>query len=84
MNSWPRLEGETDKQYIFRVCSNKELIGTWNDVTDILNETLGVQRDECCYRKAWKSFQQLQGASEVNLSDAQEVLEAIREERREL
>lgn len=84
MNSWPRLEGETDKQYIFRVCSNKELIGTWNDVADILNETLGVQRDECCYRKAWKSFQQLQGASEVNLSDAQEVLEAIREERREL
>lgn len=84
MNRWPRHEGESEDSYIFRVCSHKDEIGTWFDVADVINETLGVKRDECCYRKSWKAFQQLQSASELNLDDGREVLEAIREERREL
>lgn len=84
MSSWPRHEGETEDQYIFRICAHKDEVGTWGDVASVINDTLNVQRDECCYRKAWKSFQQMQCASEANLGDAQEILEKICEERREL
>lgn len=84
MSSWPRHEGESDDAYIFRVCSHKDEIGTWYDVADVINETLGIKRDECCYRKTWKAFQQMQNACEVNLEDGKEILDAIREERRAL
>ena len=36
-----RLENETDEELIYRVCSQKEAIGTWEDVKDILNSLLG-------------------------------------------
>lgn len=84
MNKWPRIEGETDNQYIFRICSHKEEIGTWYDVADVINETLGLDKDECCYRKSWKAFQDMQKVNVDNTLDGQEVLQSIRDERREL
>lgn len=83
-NNWQRIEGETDNQYIFRICSHKDEIGTWYDVADIINETLGLDKDECCYRKSWKAFQDLQKVNVDNTLDGQEILQDIRNERREL
>lgn len=84
MNKWPRIEGETDNQYIFRICSHKDEIGTWYDVADIINETLGLNKDECCYRKSWKAFQDLQRVNVCNSLEGQDILQEIREEKRAL
>lgn len=84
MNDWPKLSGETDAQYVYRVCRNKENIGTWYDVADVINETLGWNKNECCYRKSWKAYQDLQQVSEIDAADTQAVLDELRSERREL
>lgn len=84
MNDWPKLSGETDAQYVYRVCRNKENIGTWYDVADVINETLGWNKNECCYRKSWKAYQDLQQVSEIDAADTQAVLDKLRSERREL
>lgn len=84
MNKWPRIEGETDNQYIFRICSHKDEIGTWCDIAEIINETLGLEKDECCYRKSWKAFQDMQKVNVDNAFDGQEILQNIQEERRAL
>lgn len=84
MNKWPRIDGETDNQYIFRICSHKDEIGTWCDVAEVINETLGLEKDECCYRKSWKAFQDMQKVNVDNAFDGQEILQSIQDERRAL
>lgn len=84
MNDWPKLSGETDAQYVYRVCRSKDEIGTWTDVAGVINETLGWDKGECAYRKTWKAYQDLQQVSEVDTASTEELLESIREERREL
>ena len=54
-----RLENETDEQLVYRICSQKEIIGTWEDVADILNNLLGNNFSESAYRKKYQSFQRL-------------------------
>lgn len=38
--SYTRKPNETDDELIYRICSEKDVIGTWNTVADILNELL--------------------------------------------
>lgn len=79
-----KLAKETDNEYIYRICAAKDQIGTWDDVADVINKELGQDKDECVYRKNWKAFNILAHASETNLSDAQQILGEIKEQRREL
>lgn len=79
-----KLAKETDNEYIYRICAAKDQIGTWDDVADVINKELGQDKDECVYRKNWKAFSMLAHASETNLSDAQQILGEIKEQRREL
>lgn len=48
-----RKDNETEQEYIFRICCNKAMIGTWDDVADILNAELGYHFGESTYRKRW-------------------------------
>lgn len=52
-----RRKNETDEQLICRVCSNKDNIGTWEDVCNILNSLLGKNYSESKYRKWYKIYQ---------------------------
>lgn len=79
-----KLAKETDNEYIYRICASKAQIGTWDDVADVINKELGQDKDECVYRKNWKAFSMLTRASEANLTDAQQILDEIKEQRREL
>jgi hypothetical protein len=36
-----RQEGKTEEEIILEICSQKDTIGTWNDVAEILNNLLG-------------------------------------------
>lgn len=61
--SYERRAGETERDFIYRVCNDKDLIGTWNEVADILNGVLGLEHDESCYRRMYK-----RGGSQVTPS----------------
>ncbi len=81
MREYKRFEGETEEELIYRVCSDKEAIGTWNDVADILNNLLGYKYTESRYRKQWQGFQRLLSANQAKFVSDEKQLDEIRRER---
>lgn len=79
-----RYEGETDEQLIYRVCSEKEMIGTWEQVANILNELLGNSFNESTYRKKYQNFTKILEANQEKFTNDEKVLEDIRKQQREL
>lgn len=55
--SYERLPGETDQQLFLRICKNKEDIGSWKKVAEVLNEALNQHLDESTYRRRFKGYQ---------------------------
>lgn len=53
---YKRLQGESDKDLINRICSEKDNIGSWQDVANVLNELLGTCFTESKYRKNFKLY----------------------------
>ena len=56
MEAFKRLENEDENAYMWRACDNKDLIGTWQDVCNLLNEELHHDYNESWYRKMYQSF----------------------------
>lgn len=79
-----RFENETDEEVIFRICSQKEKAGTWQDVANILNELLGNEYTESAYRKKYQAFQKLIQANEHKILDDDNYIKELRLERQEL
>lgn len=82
--TWKRLSGETENGYIYRICSNKEAIGTWYDVADILNAELGREWNESAYRKKYQSGKAFLEEKEDELFESESYIEKMRKEREEL
>ena len=72
-----RNAGETDEQLIYRVCSLKDTIGTWQQVADIINNLTNNNYDESVYRKRYQSFSNMFNANQKVFSDCQSQLEDI-------
>lgn len=53
---WKRRDGENEYEYVYRLGSNKDAIGTWQDIADIINKEFGYEYTECRYRKMYKAF----------------------------
>ncbi len=53
---YKRLENESDKELINRICSEKNKIGSWQDVADIINNILGTTFTESKYRKNFRLY----------------------------
>ena len=51
-----RLNNESDKDLINRICSEKDNIGSWQDVADIINSILGTTFTESKYRKNFRLY----------------------------
>ena len=81
---YKRYEGETEDELIYRICSQKEQIGTWKEVRDILNNLLNYSYNESTYRKKYQYFNKLLYANSSKFSDSEAQLETLREEKREL
>ena len=79
-----RLENESDEALIYRVCSQKDAIGTWDDVKDVLNELLDCDYGESTYRKKFQAFQKLMQANEHKFLDDDNYIKELRLERQEL
>ena len=63
ISTYKRFEGETDEELIFRICNDKEQIGSWQDVADIINELTGNDYGESTYRKKYQAFQKMLSAN---------------------
>ena len=82
--NFERLENETDEELIYRICSQKEIIGTWQNVADILNRVLGFDYGESTYRKKYQAFQKLMQANEHKFLNDDNYVKELRLERQEL
>lgn len=54
-----KMNDENEYEYIYRIGSQKDQIGTWQDVADILNDELGYEYTESRYRKMYQAFQKM-------------------------
>lgn len=84
MAKYTRFDNESDEELIYRVSKDKDKIGTWDDVKNILNNLLGYDYGESTYRKKYNTFQKMFEANSKVLSTSDEVLKDIEEQRRAL
>lgn len=75
-----RLDNETDDQLIYRICSQKELIGSWDDVAKVLNEVLGNNYSESAYRKKYQSFSKMLESNEHLFCDYDTQVESLKQQ----
>ena len=82
---YKRLLNESDKDLINRICSEKDNIGSWQDVADILNELLGTQFTESKYRKNYKLYSEgFQDSQELTINErGEKILEDLNKLKKE-
>lgn len=83
IHSYHRLEGESEEELIYRITGEKDKIGSWQDVADILNDLLGTDYSESKFRKQRQAFDKLLIAHQAKIEN-NDIVSEIREERREL
>ena len=84
VNEYRRFEKETDDQLIYRISQDKDKIGTWQNVADILNTILGANYSESCYRKKFQSFSKMLEANQDKFVSSDFQAEELKQLRREL
>ena len=84
MEKYNRYDMETDEELIYRICSNKDKIGSWQDVADILNELLGTEFTESKFRKQFQAFEKMLEANKGKFLDDDNYLKEITLQKREL
>nr|DAI30868.1 MAG TPA: DNA polymerase II small subunit [Caudoviricetes sp.] len=77
-----RNENETDLELIYRVCSNKDVIGTWEDVAVILNQLLHKDYTSSAYRKKFQSFKSMLEANSKLFTNVDNQLEELEIQRK--
>lgn len=75
---YKRYENESVEELTFRICSEKDNIGSWQDVANILNELLGEEYTESKYRKSYQAFKKMLEANQSKFIDSDAQLEQIR------
>lgn len=70
-NKYPRNPNESEEEYIYRVCSKKEIIGSWQDIADIINSELDHEYTESKYRKQYQAFQRMFEANRGKIASVQ-------------
>ena len=81
---WKRLENESNEELIYRICSAKEQIGTWEDVADVLNELLNTEYTSSKFRKQFQAFEKMLKANENKFFTDDGYLKELQKERQEL
>lgn len=56
ITSYKRFENESDEELILRICDDKEQIGSWQDIANVINELTGNDFGESTYRKKYQAF----------------------------
>lgn len=82
MSEYKRLEGESDEALIVRICNQKDIIGSWDDVCKILNDITGYNYRPNTYRNKFQSYNKMFNGT-LDRTNAS-LLDEIKEQRREL
>ena len=83
-HKYNRYENESDEELIYRITNDKEQIGTWDDVAEILNELLGTNYTESKFRKQKQYFDKMLTANQKHFIDTETQIAEIEMKRREL
>lgn len=84
MFTYKRFEGESDDALIFRITGEKDSIGSWQDVADVLNELLGTNYSSSTFRKKRQYFDMMMNANEHVIFQDKNYVEEMKRERQEL
>lgn len=84
MADYKRYENESEDELILRIGQQKEAIGTWDDVAEVLNKLLGYEYKSSKYRKDFQVFQRMLEANQSKFVDNDVQLEEIKIQTREL
>ena len=77
---WSRQIEENEYEYIYRICSQKEAIGTWQDIADILNAQLSYEYSESCYRKQYQMFSRMLESNKERFSTSEDYIEELKQQ----
>ena len=77
MSTYKRFEGESDDALIFRITGEKDKIGSWQDVANILNELLGKDCKPDTYRKKRQCFDVMFQANQCKWIESQEQIDKL-------
>lgn len=90
-NNYKRLENESDEELIYRICNDKDTIGTWSEVAAILNNLLGTDFGESTFRKKYAAFCKMFNANrsrfvsgDSQLSEINERIRYLEKERKKI
>ena len=81
---WTRLEGESDEELLFRIGSNKDLIGTWDDIAKLMNNLTGSEYTESKWRKQYNTFVKMFNANRSQVTDIDQYSDELDTIRRNL
>lgn len=84
ITTYKRFENETDEELIYRICSDKDQIGTWQDVANVINKLTGDDFGESTYRKKFQSFQKMLTANQSKFADSDTQIKEIEIKTKEL
>lgn len=84
ITTYKRFENETDEELIYRITGEKEQIGSWQAVADILNELLGTEYTESKFRKQRQAFDKMLAANQSKFVNSDTQLREIEIQKREL
>lgn len=84
ITTYKRFENETDEELIYRITGEKEQIGSWQDVADILNKLLGTEYTESKFRKQRQAFDKMLAANQSKFVDSNAQIREIEVQKREL
>lgn len=81
---YKRFENESDEELVYRICKDKEQIGSWQSVANVINELTGNDYGESTYRKKFQAFQKMLEANQSKFIDSDAQLKEIEIQKREL
>lgn len=81
---YKRFADESPEEYELRICSQKEIIGTWNDVAEIINSAMGWEYKPDKYSKTYKAFERLYDIKKKQEIDDNELLKQLEQKKFEL
>lgn len=84
IHDYTKIEGETEEELIYRICQDKELIGSWQSVANIINSLTGNDYGESTYRKKFQSFQKMLNANQSKFADCEAQIKEIEVQKRGL
>ena len=79
-----RNPSESEEEYIYRICSQKDVIGNWNDVASVLNKELNYEFTESRYRKQFQAFERMFEANKKKFVDDESILDEMKTQKIEI